>query len=152
MLLLKTAGRELRRLVHPRSVSVVKLEGKRVEENTVGSTAAYFILYFCLLAVAFLAISWESFTLETNLTAVITCLNNAGPGLKEVGPAGNFSCYSSFSQLILTLNMLFGRLEIMPMMILFSPFTWKKIFEQKKRSKKRYLRHLKKRGETNSTQ
>ena len=126
MLLLKTAGRELRRLVHPRSVSVVKLEGKRVEENTVGSTAAYFILYFCLLAVAFLAISWESFTLETNLTAVITCLNNVGPGLGGVGPMGTFAGYSAFSKVVLSLTMLLGRLEIYPLVLALLPGTWTK--------------------------
>ena len=126
MLLLKTAGRELRRLVHPRSVSVVTLEGKRVEESTVGSTAASFILYFVLLAMGFLAISWESFTLETNLTAVITCLNNVGPGLGAVGPMGSFAAYSDFSTAVLSLIMLLGRLEIYPLLLTLLPTTWTK--------------------------
>jgi trk system potassium uptake protein TrkH len=96
-------------------------------------------------------ISVDGYSLETNLTATIACLNNIGPGLKEVGPTGNFSCYSLFSQFILSLDMLFGRLEIMPLMILFSPFTWKKIREQKK-MERRKLRRLKKQAATPTEQ
>ena len=126
ILLFKTVGRELKRLVHPRSVSVVRLEGKRVEETTVHSTAAYFILYFMLLFGGFLLIAWEPFSLETNLTAVITCLNNVGPGLGEVGPMGGFSGYSDFSKGLLSLIMLLGRLEIYPLVLALMPATWTK--------------------------
>lgn len=126
MLLFKTVGRELGRLVHPRSVSVIKLEGKRVEETTVHSTAAYFILYFILLFGGFLLISWEPFSLETNLTATITCLNNVGPGLGEVGPMGGFAAYSDFSTVLLSLIMLLGRLEIYPLVLALMPATWTK--------------------------
>jgi trk system potassium uptake protein TrkH len=126
MLLFKTVGRELKRLVHPRSVSVVRLEGKRVEETTVHSTAAYFILYFLLLAGGFLLISWEPFTLETNLTAVITCLNNVGPGLGAVGPFGSFAAYSDLSTALFSLIMLLGRLEIYPLVLALMPATWTK--------------------------
>lgn len=126
MLLFKTVGRELKRLVHPRSVSVIKLEGKRVEETTVHSTAAYFILYFILLFGGFLLISWEPFSLETNLTATITCLNNVGPGLGEVGPMGGFAAYSDFSTVLLSLIMLLGRLEIYPLVLALMPATWTK--------------------------
>ena len=126
MLLFKTVGRELKRLVHPRSVSVVRLEGKRVEETTVHSTAAYFILYFMLLFGGFLLIAWEDFSLETNLTAVITCLNNVGPGLGAVGPMGGFGGYSDFSKGLLSLIMLLGRLEIYPLVLALMPATWTK--------------------------
>ena len=126
MLLFKTVGRELKRLVHPRSVSVVRLEGKRVEETTVHSTAAYFILYFMLLFGGFLLIAWEPFSLETNFTAVITCLNNVGPGLGEVGPMGGFGGYSDFSKALLSLIMLLGRLEIYPLVLALMPATWTK--------------------------
>lgn len=126
MLLFKTVGRELKRLAHPRSVSVVRLEGKRVEETTVHSTAAYFILYFLLLAGGFLLISWEPFTLETNLTAVITCLNNVGPGLGAVGPFGGFAAYSDLSTALFSLIMLLGRLEIYPLVLALMPATWTK--------------------------
>ncbi len=126
MLLFKTVTRELRRLVHPRTVSVVRLEGKRVEETTVQSTAAYFILYFMLLAGGFLLIAWEPFSLETNLTAVITCINNVGPGLGDVGPMGGFAGYTDVSTAIFALIMLLGRLEIYPLVLALLPATWTK--------------------------
>ena len=126
MLLGKTVVRELKRLVHPRSVGVVRLEGKRVEEETVHSTAAYFILYMVLIAGVFFLLSFEPFSLETNLTAAITCLNNVGPGLGDVGPAGGFAAYSDFSKGILTLTMLLGRLEIYPLLLTLMPSTWTK--------------------------
>ena len=127
MLLFKTVGRELKRLVHPRSVSVVQLEGKRVEETTVHSTAAYFILYMVLIGVVFLVLSFESaFSLEANLTASITCMNNVGPGLAEVGPCGGFGAYSGFSKIVLSMAMLLGRLEIYPLMLTLMPATWTK--------------------------
>ncbi len=126
MLLGKTVVRELKRLIHPRSVSVVNLEGKRVEETTVQSTAAYFILYMGLLALVFLILSFESFSLETNLTAAVTCLNNVGPGLGAVGPAGSFAGYSDLSKVVLSITMLLGRLEIYPLVLALLPGTWTK--------------------------
>ena len=84
------------------------------------------MLYVALLALGFLLISFEPFGLESNLTAVITCLNNVGPGFGEVGPAGGFTAYSGFSKLVLSLEMLFGRLEIYPLLFLLSPSTWTK--------------------------
>ena len=127
MLLGKTVVRELKRLVHPRSVSVVRLEGKRVEETTVHSTAAYFILYMALIGLVFFILSFESgFTLETNLTATVTCINNVGPGLGAVGPYGGFSGYSDLSTVVLSLTMLLGRLEIYPLVLALLPGTWTK--------------------------
>ena len=127
MLLGKTVVRELRRLVHPRSVSVVRLEGKRVEEETVHSTAAYFILYMALIGLVFFILSFEpAFSLETNLTAAVTCINNVGPGLGAVGPFGGFGEYSSLSKVVLSLTMLLGRLEIYPLVLAMLPRTWTK--------------------------
>ena len=127
MLLGKTVVRELGRLVHPRSVSVVKLEGKRVEETTVASTAAYFILYMALIGLVFLILSFEpNFGLEDNLTASVTCLNNVGPGLGAVGPYGGFGDYSALSKVVLSFAMLLGRLEIYPLVLAMMPGTWTK--------------------------
>ena len=126
MLLGKTVVRELKRLVHPRSVSTVTLEGKKVEETTVQSTAAYFILYMALIAVVFFILSFESFGLETNLTAAITCINNVGPGLGMVGPFGGFGAYSDLSKIVLAFAMLLGRLEIYPLVLAMLPGTWTK--------------------------
>ena len=125
-LLVASARRDLQRALHPRSVATVRLEGKRVDEATVQGAGAYLVLYVALLALGFLLISFEPFGLESNLTAVITCLNNVGPGFGEVGPAGGFTAYSGFSKLVLSLEMLFGRLEIYPLLFLLSPSTWTK--------------------------
>ena len=123
-LLWASARRDLQRALHPRSVSSVRLEGKRVEEATVQGAGAYLVLYVALLALGFMLISFEPFGLETNLTAVITCLNNVGPGFGMVGPSGGFGAYSDFSKLVLSMAMLFGRLEIYPLLFLLSPSTW----------------------------
>ena len=144
ILICKGTLREIRHVLRPKSVNVVRLDGEPVEEDVVRSAIGYLALYLLLLVFTTFIISVDGYSLETNLTATIACLNNIGPGLKEVGPTGNFSGYSLFSQFLLALNMLFGRLEIMPMMILFSPFTWKKIREQKKLARKRKLNQLKK--------
>ncbi len=126
MLLLKTVGRDLQRLVHPRSVGVIKLEGKRVEDTVVRSTSAYFALYFLLMAAVFLLLSCEPFGLETNLSATVACFNNVGPGFGLVGPTGSFAAYSGFSKVVLSFAMLLGRLELYPLVITFLPRTWSK--------------------------
>ncbi|MBQ8682976.1 MAG: TrkH family potassium uptake protein [Clostridia bacterium] len=126
VLLIKTVGRDLKRLVHPRSVGVIKLEGKRVEDTVVRSTSAYFVLYFLLVGGCFLLVSGEPFGLESNLSAVVACINNVGPGFGEVGPAGSFAAYSGFSKIVLSFAMLFGRLEIYPLLITLMPRTWMK--------------------------
>ena len=144
ILICKGTLREIRHVLRPKSVNVVRLDGDPVEEDVVRSAIGYLALYLLLLIFTTFIISIDGYSLETNLTATIACLNNIGPGLKEVGPTGNFSGYSLFSQLLLALNMLFGRLEIIPMLILFSPYTWKKAFEQKKMARKRKLNQLKK--------
>lgn len=147
ILICKGTLREIRHVLRPKSVNVIRLDGEPVAEDVVRSAIGYLALYILLLVSTTFIISVDGYSLETNLTATIACLNNIGPGLKEVGPTGNFSCYSLFSQFILSLNMLFGRLEIMPLMILFSPFTWKKIREQKQMERRR-LRRLKKQAAT----
>ncbi len=124
VLLLKLIGRELRRLLHPRSVSSVRFEGKRVGEETLDSVSVYFAIYMVCIVAVFLLLSFEPFELETTLTSAISCFNNVGPGFAGVGPASNYSAYSSFSKLVLSFAMLLGRLEIFPLIIAFSPITW----------------------------
>ena len=126
ILICKGTLREVRHVLRPKSVNVIRLDGEPVEEDVVRSAIGYLALYILLLVSTTFIISIDGYSLETNLTATIACLNNIGPGLKEVGPTGNFSGYSLFSQLLLALNMLFGRLEILPMMILFTPDVWRK--------------------------
>lgn len=126
LILLKSVFREIRHLLRPRSINVVRLDGEPLPDETVRSALGYLAIYVSIFIAAFLAISVDGFSFETNVTATLATLNNVGPGFDTVGPTGNFSGFSPFSKIILSLTMLFGRLEIMPMIILFSPFAWKK--------------------------
>ncbi len=127
MLVCKAVARELRRLAHPRSVGVVRLEGKRVEESVVQSATAYVALYFLLFGGALLLLCLEpAFDLESNFTAVAACINNIGPGLGAVGPTGSYADYSVLSKIVLSFAMLLGRLEIYPLVLALLPGTWTK--------------------------
>jgi trk system potassium uptake protein TrkH len=126
IILFKTIKRELKKMLHPRSVSALNFEGKRLEENTTISVGVYFTLYSICILSAFLLISFEPFGFESNLTAVIACFNNIGPGLGVVGPMGSYADYSVFSKVILSFAMLFGRLEVFPMLIALTPSSWTK--------------------------
>ncbi|MBQ9965653.1 MAG: TrkH family potassium uptake protein [Clostridia bacterium] len=124
VLLLKLIARELRRLLHPRSVSHVRFEGKKVEEETLQNVSVYFAIYMVCVVAVLLLISFEPFDLETTLSSTVACFNNVGPGFAGVGPASNYSAYSSFSKAVLSFAMLLGRLEIFPLIIALSPATW----------------------------
>ncbi len=127
MMLVKGARKQLRQLLQPRRVQVIKMDGKAVEDGMLSLVATFFFVYMMLLFAGTLLISLDNqFNLETNLTATLSCLSNIGPGLGAVGPMGNFSQYSVFSKMVLSLCMLAGRLEIFPMLILFSPSVWRK--------------------------
>ncbi len=126
VLVIKNAFRSIKRLIAPRSVSVVRLEGEVLSEDTVNAAANHITVYFSILILSTLLISVDGFGLETNFTATLACISNVGPGFGAVGPMGNFADYSYFSKLLLSFVMLAGRLEFMPMLVLFSPDTWKK--------------------------
>lgn len=126
MLLMKMIRRELRHMLHPRSVGVVKFEGKKVDNQTLSSVNAYFAIYVVISAIIFLLLCIDGFDLETNLTAMIACFNNIGPGLGRVGPAASFAGYSVLSKLVLSFAMLLGRLEIFPLLFAVIPSTWMK--------------------------
>ncbi len=126
LLMFKTVARDLRRMLHPRAMGAVTLDGKRVDDATVQGVSNYFVLYSLLMALFFLIISLEPFGMESNLSAVVTCLNNVGPGFGEVGPAGSFAAYSDLSKVVLSLAMLLGRLEIYPLLLTLIPTTWTK--------------------------
>ncbi|MBO5786526.1 MAG: TrkH family potassium uptake protein [Clostridia bacterium] len=126
VLLFKLVLGEIKRMLHPRAVTSVKFEGKAVDKQTLNSVLIYFAVYvFCVIA-AFLAISFEPFSFETNFSAVIATFNNIGPGFGNVGPMGSFADYSAFSKLVFSFAMLLGRLEIFPLVIALSPSTWNK--------------------------
>ncbi|MBO5200261.1 MAG: TrkH family potassium uptake protein [Clostridia bacterium] len=127
LLLAKNGRREIRYILHPRAVMSVKLEGKKVDHEVIRGTTSFIITYASLfLASTFLVTALDGCDLVTGFTSVATCLNNVGPGLGEVGPAGNFGGFTAISKLLLCLDMLLGRLEIFPILILFSPSTWKR--------------------------
>ncbi|MBR5527459.1 MAG: TrkH family potassium uptake protein [Clostridia bacterium] len=124
VILFKTIVREVKQTISPRSVSVINYEGKELEKRTVSAVAVYFALYiFCILAV-FLVISFEPFDLETNFSVAVSCFNNIGPAFGAAGPMASYADYSAFSKVFLAFAMLFGRLEIFPMLIFFNPRTW----------------------------
>ncbi len=126
IILLKVSLREIRHIVHPRSVNIIKLDGQRISEETIKGTTGYFITYVLLLLGSVMLISLENYDFTTSITAVITTLGNVGPGLSKVGPVENFGFFSSFAKWVLSMDMLFGRLEIFPMIMLFSPSVWRK--------------------------
>ena len=126
MILLRTIRREINRLVHPRRVTAVRCDGKALGGEVQRGVSIYFALYCLCILVAFLCLSGEPFTLETNLSAVVSCFNNVGPGLGAVGPAGSYADYSVLSKLLLSMAMLMGRLEIYPMLVALSPSVWRK--------------------------
>ena len=126
MILLRTIRREINRLVHPRRVTAVRCDGKALGSEVQRGVSIYFALYCLCILVAFLCLSGEPFTLETNLSAVVSCFNNVGPGLGAVGPAGSYAGYSVLSKLLLSAAMLMGRLEIYPMLVALSPSVWRK--------------------------
>ena len=126
LILGKLMMREMRNMLRPRGVHVARMNGKSLEEDTIRGTAAFLVAYCGICGLSMLLISLENFSLETTVTSVIACINNIGPGLDMVGPMGNFSQFSAFSKIVLSLDMLFGRLEIFPMLLLFYPKIWKK--------------------------
>ncbi len=126
MLLMKSLRRNIRKVMHPKSVRVIRTNGSVVDEQVVENTNAYLAAYVVILVVSTLLISLDNFSMTTNITAVLACFNNIGPGLEAVGPTCNFSGFSAFSKLVLTADMLAGRLEIFPILILFSKSTWKR--------------------------
>lgn len=126
LLLFKSIGREIKQILHPRSVNVVKLDGKVVEEKTLHTVMVFLGAYTLILLGSTLLVSLDNFSFTTNLTAVLACLSNIGPGLDMVGPMGNFAAFSPFSKLVLSLCMITGRLEVFPILVLFSTSAWRK--------------------------
>ena len=118
--------RELRHTLRPRVVDVIKMDGRRLDEQTAHSVAVYFALYILSIAALIVSLSFSRFDLETNLFAAISCFNNVGPGFGMVGPVGNYSPYPPLFKLLLSAGMLLGRLEIYPMLLLFMPAAWRK--------------------------
>ena len=126
MLAVKSVKRELHCVLHPQSVRIVSMDGKRVPDSVVQSTNLFFSCYVMVFAISMLLISLEGHDLVTNFTAVVATLNNIGPGLAMCGPTQNFGFFSDGSKLVMIFNMIAGRLELFPVLLLFSRETWRK--------------------------
>ncbi len=126
LILLKSVGRNLAQVLHPQKVQTLRINQKPVDERVATNTAAYLAAYVLILIVSFLVVSLDGFSVTTNFSAVLSCFNNIGPGFDAVGPTCNFSMYGILSKLVLIFDMLAGRLEIFPILVLFSARTWKR--------------------------
>ena len=126
LIMFKTVYREIRKYLHPRAVTNVTMDGKTMDRSTLHSVSVYLSTYMLLLSLSVLLITaFESFDLETVFTSVVCTFNNIGPGLSKVGPTCNFSIMSTPTKYILMFDMLAGRLELYPMLILVTPAVWK---------------------------
>lgn len=134
VLMVKTVIKELNSYIHPKSIKKIKMEGKPVEHEVVRSINVYFITFIILFSLSVFAVSLDGKDLITNFTAVTATINNIGPGLELVGPTGNFSIFSPFSKCVLIFDMLAGRLELFPLLILFHPTIWKDFISSKRKS------------------
>ena len=124
VLIFKNIKANLKHMLHSRSVESIRFEGSKIEKDTIVGTLSYFAIYFFCFTVIFLLLCFEPFDLETNLSAVAACFNNVGPGFAGVGPTSSYFAYSDFSKFLLSFAMLLGRLEIYPILLLFTPKIW----------------------------
>lgn len=128
MILVKSIKLEVRKMLHPKSVAIVKINGKRVGNDTIRSVYIYFISYILVMMVSILLVSINNFDFATTFSSVLTTLNNVGPGISMVGPVENFHMFSPLSKIVFSMDMLLGRLEIFPYLLLMSPELWKRRF------------------------
>ena len=126
IILFKNIFREIKHMIRPKSVNVVRMDGEVVPDETIRSATTYLSFYLAFTILCTALIAFDGYSLETNVTAALSCVNNVGPAWGDIGSMGNFSAFSNFSKFVLTLTMLFGRLEFVPMIVFFSPFAWKK--------------------------
>ena len=126
LILIKSLGRNITKVLNPRKVRLIRNNAQVMNESIIENTNAYLAAYVLIIIFSYILISLDGFSIGTNLSAVLACFNNIGPGLEAVGPTCNFSQFSDFSKLVLSLDMLAGRLEIFPILLLFSHNTWRR--------------------------
>ena len=126
IILFRNVACEIRQMIHPRTVTRVQLDGKRVDTDGLKAVSTFFTSFMLLLITGSFLVSLDGYDMATNFSAVLSSLSNIGPGMSLIGPTGNYNIFSYGSKLVLTVMMLIGRLEIFPILILFSPSTWKK--------------------------
>lgn len=128
LILLKSVRQELKRMLHPKSVNLVKVNGKKVGDGTIHNVYIYFIAYIAIFIGSVLIVALNNFDFATTFSSVLTTMNNIGPGIAAVGPVENFAAFSPLSKIVFCLDMLIGRLEIFPFLVLFSPDLWRRKF------------------------
>lgn len=126
LLIFKTMKRNINQVLHPKKVKVIKVNGKMVDEKLIANTNAYLAVYIVIIIASFIIISLDNLSTAANISAVLACFNNIGPGLAEVGPMFSYSSYSVLSKCVLIFDMLAGRLEIFPILVLFNRHAWKR--------------------------
>jgi len=126
VILFKSMGKELHTLIHPKQVKKIRMDQHEIEHEVIRSVNVFMVCFILVFVISLLCISFEDYDMITNFTSVATTLNNIGPGLDLVGPTANFGFFSPFSKAVLIFDMLAGRLELFPMLLLFAPVTWKK--------------------------
>ena len=139
ILLVKSSVREVSKIIHPRSVKFVKLDKRRVDPEIIKNTASFFVISMIVYVVSVFLVSLDGFDMTTSLSAVAATMNNIGPGLSLVGPSGNYSAFSTLSKLVMTFDMIAGRLEFFPILVLLSPTVWKDGFGAVRRKLSRAL-------------
>lgn len=124
VILVKSGMRDIKKAINPRSIETVKVDKQTVEEPVVKGISVFFAMYIIVIAVSSMVVSLDGRDLTTTLTSVVACIGNIGPGLGAVGPAGNFADFSVLSKIVLSFDMLAGRLELIPMLMIFTPYAW----------------------------
>ena len=126
LLLFKGLRRNIRQMLHPNRVEVVRVNGRAVDEKVMSGVNGYLSAYVLILFLSFVVVCFDGFSIGTNFSAVLSCFNNIGPGFEAVGPMMNFSEFNAISKLVLIFDMLAGRLEIFPILLFFAPGSWRK--------------------------
>ena len=126
IILVKASVRDMKKMLHPNAVATVRFEGKPLPERNIQGVHTFIAVYLMIFIISYLLLALEGFDLISTFTALSACINNIGPGLEMVGPTGNFGAFSAASKLLLSFDMLVGRLEIFPMLLLFAPSMWRR--------------------------
>lgn len=126
IMLVKSAASDVRRMIHPRRVTRIQLDGSRVESGTLKAVYTYFLIYVLIIVAETMVVSLDGYDMTTNFTAALACISNIGPGMGQIGPASCFNIFSAPVKMVLAVIMLLGRLELHPILAFFAPTTWRK--------------------------
>ena len=128
LIIVKSIRREVRKMLHPNAVTIIKVNGKKIGQDTMKNVNLYLTCYIIIMIVSILLVSIDNFDFATTFSGVLTTMSNVGPGISKVGPVMNFHPFSALSKLVFCFDMLIGRLEIFPYLLLLSPELWRRRF------------------------